>query len=265
MKRSAAPSRSRSRTSSQQNARGRFCGEVTERLGSRAVAFDATLRAVADRQTRSDQCVDARARLVVTAEDLRFKVFSRKTGTLFIIAVDASGSMALNRIGQAKGALGQLLRRSYVNRDRVALVSFRETRGEILLSPSRSPALAKRLLDALPVGGATPLASGLLCAQEIVERARREGAGRISLLVFTDGRANVALDSSGNADRASRQRQIELEVKTIGGRLRRAGVEAVVVDTRASFAGDEEGKRLARAIGGSYTRLPFAPPRASAQ
>jgi magnesium chelatase subunit D len=264
-KRPAFPARSRSRAFSQQSVRGRFFGVTTDRPAARAVAIDATLRAAAERHTRTDLPVSARDRagLLVEAVDLRFKVFSRKTGTLFVLAVDASGSMALNRIGQAKGALGQLLRRSYVNRDRVALVSFRETRGEILLRPSRSPALAKRLLDALPVGGATPLASGLVCAQEIVERARREGAGRISLLVFTDGRANVALDGSVNADRASRQRRIELEVEMIGARLRRAGVEAVVVDTRARFAGDEEGRRLARALGGSYTRLPFAP-RASA-
>ncbi|MFL6229587.1 MAG: magnesium chelatase ATPase subunit I [Pyrinomonadaceae bacterium] len=254
-KRQDISSRARSHANSQPGARGRYSGDVTQRPEARAVAFDATLRAAAERMARSGR--HERASLAVEAADLRFKVFSRKVGTLYVVAVDTSGSMALNRIGQAKGALGQLLRRSYVNRDRVALVTFRETRGEILLRPTRSPALAKRLLDALPVGGATPLASGLLRAHEIIERARADGAGRISLLVFTDGRANVALDESGAKDRASLKRRIEMEVEAIGERLRQAGVEALVVDTRARFAGDAEGKRLARAIGGSYTHLPF--------
>jgi magnesium chelatase subunit D len=195
---------------------------------------------------------------LVGSEDLRFKLFSRKAGTLYIFAVDASGSMALNRIGQAKGALARLLRRSYVRRDRVALVTFRESRGEILLRPTRSPALAHRLLDALPVGGATPLASGLERALEIAARARREGAEHIALLVFTDGRANVPAAKSDDAGRASLRQEIEREIERVGESLRRAGVESVVIDTRARFAGDADGKRLAQALGGSYTRLPLS-------
>jgi magnesium chelatase subunit D len=194
---------------------------------------------------------------LVGMEDLRFKLFSRKAGTLYIFAVDASGSMALNRIGQAKGALARLLRRSYVRRDRVALVTFRETRGEILLRPTRSPALAHRLLDALPVGGTTPLAAGLERALEIAARARREGVERIALLVFTDGRANVPAAKNDDIKRASLRLEIEREIELIGESLRRAGVESVVIDTRARFAVDAEGKRLARALGGSYTRLPW--------
>ncbi|MDT7602706.1 MAG: magnesium chelatase subunit [Acidobacteriota bacterium] len=255
-KRSTFSARTQTHTASPENGRGRFFGEVTERRTARTVAFDATLREAAHRRTRN--LSRAEGAPVVAVEDLRFKLFSRKTGMLYVFAVDASGSMAVNRIGQAKSALGMLLRRSYVRRDRVALVSFRETRGEILLRPSRSPALAKRLLDALPVGGATPLASGLLCAQGIIERARREGAGRIALLVFTDGRANVPLESIDGGDRVSRTRRIKLEIELIGERLRRAGVETVVVNTRTRFVGDEEGKQLARSLGGSYTRLPFA-------
>jgi magnesium chelatase subunit I len=299
-KRSTSSARARSSVKSQNAARGRFSGGVTSHATARNVAFEATLRAAAERQTRIPprdiqaqlQTLTPRAAQTqtkkatprnsrtqpemtmphdarttrdsqtprVVAGDLRFKLFKRKTGTLFIFAVDASGSMALNRIGQAKGGLAQLLRRSYVRRDRVALVSFRESRGEILLRPSRSPALAKRLLDALPVGGATPLASGLLCAQEIAARALREGAGRVALLVFTDGRANVPVKSARAEDGASLRLRIDKEIKRIGEALRRAGVESVVIDTRARFALDVEGKKLAKALGGSYTRLSAALP-----
>jgi magnesium chelatase ATPase subunit I len=270
-------------TLSQSSTRGRFSGKATTDATSHSLAFDATLRAVADRLTHSekvsptlsvnglkrsalDTCAPTHSRegfesrrdskLSVTADDLRFKMFARKEGTLFIFAVDASGSMAVNRIRQAKGALTQLLRRSYVNCDRVALVSFRENRAEILLQPSRSTALARRLLDALHIGGATPLAAGLARAHEIAARAKRCGSDQISLLVFTDGRANVSLARfAGEGDARSHLRD---EIELIGAALRHCGVESLVVDTRARFAGDEEGKSLARALGGDYARLPVA-------
>jgi magnesium chelatase ATPase subunit I len=268
---------------SQRSARGRFVGKATTDATSRSLAFDATLRVVADRLTRSEDGSQTRdgnglrrsesgsrfslqsresfesqcdSKLSVTADDLRFKMFARKSGTLFIFAVDASGSMAVNRIRQAKGALTQLLRRSYVNRDRVALVSFRESRAEILLQPTRSTALARRLLDALHVGGATPLAAGLARAHEIATRARRSGSDQIMLLVFTDGRANVSL--AGLACEGDARSHLRNEIELIGAALRRCGVESLVVDTRARFTGDEEGRSLARALGGGYTRLPVA-------
>ncbi|MBA3321883.1 MAG: magnesium chelatase ATPase subunit I, partial [Pyrinomonadaceae bacterium] len=124
----------------------------------------------------------------IEPKDLRYKRFSRKLGTLYIFAVDASGSMALNRIRQAKGALAHLLRQSYVRRDRVALISFRGQRASVQLAPSQSPAVCKRLLDALPVGGATPLSSALLHALEIARRVTRRQPRQqtaIKLLIFT--------------------------------------------------------------------------------
>src|ERR1051326_2365098 len=108
--------------------------------------------------------------------------------------------MAANRTGQAKGALAQLLRRSYVNRDRVSLVSFRGRGAELLLAPSTSASRARRLLEELAGGGATPLAAGLLSALDVTRRAASEGTRRVRLIVFTDGRANVALAESLTAD-----------------------------------------------------------------
>jgi magnesium chelatase subunit D len=189
-------------------------------------------------------------------DDLRYKHFSRRTGTLFIFAVDTSGSMALNRIRQAKGALVRLLRESYVKRDRVALIAFRERAASVLLQPSQSSARARRLLDALPVGGATPLTSGLLRALEMSERAVRRGGERIVLLVFTDGRANVARDGRLDGDRALVRRQIKKEVELVGVALQRAGVASIVVDTQNRFTRGGEGEALARALGGRYVYLP---------
>jgi magnesium chelatase subunit D len=245
------------------HTRGRYSRAVARRTGESGdlkIALDATLRvAAASQMARRRSGMSARAFAVETS-DLRYKHFSRRTGTLFIFAVDTSGSMAHNRISQAKGALARLLRESYVKRDRVALITFRERAARVLLQPSQSSARACRLLDALPVGGATPLTSALLRALEMSERAARVGTARICLLVFTDGRANVPRDRRVERDRAGVRRQIKSEVEKIGVALQRIGVASVVVDTQNRFTRGGEGQALAQALGGRYVHLPASKP-----
>ncbi|HEV3470501.1 MAG TPA: magnesium chelatase ATPase subunit I [Pyrinomonadaceae bacterium] len=230
--------------------RGRYAGAAPKSDGARALALDATLRASATRRTQT--AGEGNGAPHVAGEDLRFKRFRAKTGTLFIFAVDTSGSMAVNRIGQAKGALAHLLRRSYVNRDRVALVSFRGRGAETLLRPCGSPALARRVLDSLPVGGATPLAAGLLRVLELARRAAAGGDASVRLVLFTDGRANVPLGETPPADRS----RLENEVAGLGASLRAAGVASTVVDTQNRFASHGGARALAEKLGGAYVQLP---------
>ena len=233
--------------------RGRYVRAVVRPTEELRLALDATLRVAASRRARPRAGQRA---LSITKDALRFKECRQRAGTLYIFVVDASGSMALNRIGQAKGALAHLLRRSYVNRDRVALISFRERRADLLLRPNRSTALARRLLDALPVGGATPLAAGLLRACELAQQARRHGSERIAVLVFTDGRANVPLDGQTTGARAQLRQRITDELGRVGAALVQTGAHAIVVDTRRRFTTGDEGAKLARALGGQYLLLP---------
>ena len=251
--------------------RGRYAGASAEGGGSRAVALDATLRAAAPARAFRRRGASGLAP-GLAPEDLRFKRYSAKAGTLYVFLVDASGSMAANRIGQAKGALAQLLRRSYVNRDRVSLVSFRGRDSELVLAPSSSPSRARRLLDELAVGGATPLAAGLLRALEVSRRAAADGARRVRLIVFTDGRANVPLAESGTAGAAAlgvqegaalekpvgaaHKEQIRDEIRRLGAALSGAGVSSLVVDTRSRFTSNGEGRFLSEALGGRYLQLP---------
>ena len=231
--------------------RGRYVRAVARVQGEPRVALDATLRAAVARQF-SNSVGRAPA---FTRTDLRFKQFAHRAGTLFIFAVDTSGSMAQGRIAQAKGALARLLRQSYINRDTVALIAFRERSAELLLRPSRSIALAQRRLDALPVGGATPLAAALLRAYELARQTNAHAA-RIRLLVFTDGRANVPLEASANGDmRAGLRLRIERELAQLGDLLRRAGVTTYIVDTRPPFAADDACAQLARTLGGTHVPL----------
>lgn len=267
-RRGASPSRRRAGPrGSTFSARGRYAGASSEKTVRGSVALDATLRAAAVRHSAVEgRSPSAKAHIELStsvgAESLRFKRFKSRVGTLFIFLVDTSGSMAANRIAQAKGALAQLLRRSYVNRDRVSLITFREAGAELLLPPSTSASRARALLDALPVGGATPLASGLLRALEVARRVSAEGARRVRLVVFTDGRANVPLSgkTSGKTSvaGAARREQISVEIQTLGASLRKACVASLVVDTQHAFTADGRGRSLADALGGEYVRLPRA-------
>ncbi|MDT5295678.1 MAG: magnesium chelatase subunit [Acidobacteriota bacterium] len=250
-------------------ARGRYAGASHVKTESGGVALDATLRAAAGLRAAGMRVAPES---LLTPESLRFKRFRGKTGSLFIFLVDTSGSMAANRIAQAKGALAVLLRRSYVNRDRIALVSFREGGAELLLAPCASASRARALLDALPIGGATPLAAGLLRALEIARRAAAESARRVRLVVFTDGRANVPLAGKGSLEGAAkgslkggardllegagRGERIRDEILALGASLKKAGVSSLVIDTQSRFTAGGEGRFLSDAIGGRFVRLP---------
>jgi len=168
---------------------------------------------------------------------------------LILFAVDASGSMAVNRIHQAKGAAIRLLREAYLNRDEVAIVSFRGSRAEVVLPPSRSVELARRALDALAVGGGTPLAAGLLEALEVARRRKRTEKRESLLVLLTDGSPNVAVGDGGRAG-------IWREIETACAALRDERVGALVLDTQQHAAKRDGAQRVAGLLGGRYIYLP---------
>lgn len=250
--------------------RGRYVRSAVHRTRDARVAIDATLRAAAPFQiarrapaeVNLKQAPGARSeghntaatrRVKIDPGDLRFKEFKHRSGILFIFAVDASGSMALNRMAQAKGALTRLLQQAYLHRDKVALISFRGNDSKALLAPTRSVELAKRLADAMPVGGGTPLAAGLIRAIEVARLARIQGSSQTMLVLFTDGRANVGLCGKSAVLTAS---TIADELIQIGALLRAEGISSVIVDTKPKFLSSGEGEALARILGSHYFYLP---------
>ncbi len=268
--RTARPARAGRRYKQSVFTRGRYVRSGIEPPRDARIAIDATLRAAAPfqihRRLQSElnrkQEVDAskesgsatRARRVkIEPGDLRFKQFKHRSGILFIFAVDASGSMALNRMAQAKGALARLLQQAYLHRDEVALISFRGEKADVLLAPTRSVELAKRLVDALPAGGATPLSAGLVKAIELARLARLRGTSQAMLVLFTDGRANVRL--GGGPARATRA-MISEELGQLGALLGSEEISSVVVDTKSRFVSGGEGEALARLLGARYFYLP---------
>ena len=244
--RSARGGRSGSRGSTD-GTRGRHVTSVpgTPREGRLDVI--ATLRAAARWQRLRPR---GARRVAVRAEDLRIKRFRDKAGALFLFAVDASGSMALNRMRQAKGAVHALLEKAYVNRDRVALMSFRGQGAELLMPPTGSVELLRRAVDQIPTGGGTPLAATLVAALEVAQQARRRGLQNVVLVLLTDARANVGL----KADRAG----VEDELRQLALLTAASGLKALVIDTQRSYLSQGSAQKLATWLGGQYLYLPGA-------
>ena len=233
--------------------RGRHVGSHPGRANAGRIDVIATLRAAARWQKLRPR---GNRRVVLRAEDLRIKRYRNKAGALFLFAVDASGSMALNRMREAKGAVHALLEQAYVNRDRVALLSFRGNSAELLLPPTGSVELLRRAVDQLPTGGGTPLAAALCEALDVAAQARRRGFANVVLVLLTDARANVAL----RADRAG----VERELQQLAGASMQAGLRSLVIDTQRNFLSQGSAQKLAAWLGGNYLYLPGAGGRAIA-
>jgi magnesium chelatase subunit D len=196
-------------------------------------------------------------RVVVRSQDVRIKQFRQRTGLLFILAVDASGSMALNRISSAKGAAISLLQSAYVHRDKIGLISFRHDRAEVILSPGGGVAKARRVLKALPTGGRTPLSAALIKVMQLARQApsRWQVAGTV-LVLLTDARANQPVRPVP-PDSFRRDVAYE-EVERLAKQLQPQLVGSVVIDTRRKFVAGGSGQELAEWLGGNYVYLPKA-------
>jgi magnesium chelatase subunit D len=222
----------------------------------RKLALIASLRAAAPWQTirrQEAKLGDAkpgdRRRVHIRKDDLRVRAFEERRGTLTIFAVDASGSSAISRLAEAKGAVELMLAEAYVKRAQVALIAFRQVGAEVLLPPTRSLTRARRALAALPGGGGTPLAAGLIAAQQLASVAQRGGQTPV-IALLTDGKANVRRD--GSAGRA----EAMAEAAAAAGALRQAGLTSVVIDIAPRPT--PEAAALAVALGGRYVPLPRA-------
>jgi magnesium chelatase subunit D len=245
--------RSGSRGQALNARRGRFVRAVPAPPRAGRISVLHTLLAAAPWQRLRAHAGRAGGGPQLTASDLRTKRYRDKAGTLFVFIVDASGSMAINRMREAKGAAAALLQNAYVHRDQVALISCRGRQAQVLLPPSTSVDRAKRELDVLPTGGATPLAHALLCGWQLARQARGRGVGQVALVLLSDGRGNVGLNGDACAKSA-----LQDEIARLAALIRGDGLRAIVIDTQANHLSRGEGPALARALDGRYVYLPNA-------
>lgn len=236
--------------SARNHLRGRYVrGTAMKNAGSR-VAVAATLRASVFSQVAQLKS----GTLSISTDSLRFQELSCKTGRLFIFAIDTSGSMASYRIKQAKIAVLGLLKQSYIQRDQVAIIGFRGESAEVCLPVSRSILRARRVLNLLRVGGGTPLSAGLACALKLA-KATGNRAGEISVLLFTDGNANVALSTKITAVRRARQEAIDQELAILGSAFRKERISLTVVDTQNTFIRSGDAAAVAQRLRAHYRSL----------
>jgi magnesium chelatase subunit D len=208
----------------------------------------ATLRAAAPRQKLRPPPIGG-GRIAVRSEDFHIHRFQQKQASCLIFAVDASGSAALARLAEAKGAVELMLQQSYARRDQVCVIAFRGTKAEVLLPPTRSLVRAKRALGGLPGGGGTPLATALKLCQEQAQAQMRLGVTPL-LVVLCDGRANVNLQGLGGRESAM------VDALAWAQAWRSLACAAVWLDT--SVQPDAKAQQLAQTMGARYLPMPQA-------
>jgi magnesium chelatase subunit D len=188
-------------------------------------------------------------KIMIRKEDFRIKRYQERTQTLTMFIVDASGSSAMHRLAEAKGAVELLLAECYIRRDQVAVMSFRGSAAELILAPTRSLVKAKRALSGLPGGGGTPLSRAIDESFEVASASMRKGLTP-ALVFLTDGRANIAKDGSPGRPKAMEDAQQSARAASY------YSFKSLWIDT--SPQARDEGKAMAALLGSMYLPLPNA-------
>lgn len=262
--------------------RGRFVKAIFPRANKQGkLAVASTLRASAPYQKmRRERARGTRKQdklVYVDKSDFRIKRMARKAGSLIIFVVDASGSMALNRMDAAKGAALSLLSEAYKSRDKICLVAFHGDQAEVLVPPTKSMALTKNRLEGMPCGGGSPLCHGLVLAMRTGLNAIKvkQDVGRVIIVLLSDGRANVPLCvSEGEAfdpsvDPLSKEgepsraylKEESLAVSKMLGAL--DDFNLLCIDTEDRFVGTGMSREITKAAQGNYFHMHILDPESN--
>ena len=208
-----------------------------------------SLRTAAPWQTLRRSQSSSNARIIIFPSDLHIQRFQNRSERVVIFSVDASGSAAMNRLGEAKGAVELMLAQAYSKRDHVALIGFRDGRADILLPPTRSLVQAKKNLAALAAGGGTPLAMGMNSALNLATLVRRSGK-LPSMAFLTDGKGNIDLEGQPGRQKAMS------DAAHIAEMGRTLNIPSIFID--CGRRGNPELAHIADKMGGQYLCLPRA-------
>ena len=233
---------------------------------------DATLRASAPYQkARRERAIGTKYEsrgVHIESGDVRIKKMARKAGSLIIFIVDASGSMALNRMNAAKGAAISLLMEAYQSRDQICLIPFQGETAEVLLPPTKSISMARNRLEQMPCGGGSPLADAIQTAVLTGLNAQKSGdVGKVVCVMLSDGRANVPLcvsrgeefdpendedSKDGKPSRKYLKEEVLACAKLLGAS---PGFNLLCIDTENKFISTGLAKDIANAARGKYHQI----------
>ena len=230
---------------------GRPIPSVNRKYSSdKRIDLMATLtKAIPWQKIRSSPITKKNRKIIIYPQDIMIKRFEKQSERLLIFLVDASGSNAIGRLAEAKGAIEILLSDAYAKRDNVALISFSGLKADSLLLPTKSLVTAKKKLSSLPGGGATPLANGLLEAFNMAEAARSRNIKPI-IILLSDGRGNVSLDGEGDRVKAIK------DTTYVAALIKQNAINNIFIDT--SRRKTPIANELARELNGHYFQLPLA-------
>ncbi|MBP8021665.1 MAG: magnesium chelatase subunit D [Limnohabitans sp.] len=206
----------------------------------------ATLRAAAPKQKLRSQ--HAGQRIAIRTEDFHVQRFAHKAASCIIVAMDASGSAALARLAEAKGAVDILLQQSYARRDSVCVIAFRGSQVQTLLPATRSLVRAKKALAGLPGGGGTPIALALKHVSEQALALQRAGMTPL-LVMLSDGKANVTLEGLGG------RTQAQEDAMKWAQQWARLGFASLWIDTAVQPTGHAQ--ELSQAMQARYLPMPY--------
>lgn len=148
------------------------------------IAVDATIRKAA-RENRG------KGEIIVLPEHVMEKVKVSTGKSLYIILIDSSSSMGLDKkIKFAKSLSWLLLKESYEKKNQMALLAFKDDDAEVLVLPTSDVNKIVKSLEELPTGGRTPLTPALYQA---IKMAQNEKRVTPTIVVISDGRGNVFL------------------------------------------------------------------------
>lgn len=208
-------------------------------------AFDATIRAAAPYQTiRKDRGLS----IAIESQDIRDKVRVRRDSCSFLFAVDVSGSLVNSGMMQdIKDGVKAMLMDGYVQRDKVALMTFRSGEVKISVPFTRSVEGICDILDNTTTGGGTPLGPALLMIREyLINYIRKNSEEHCYVVLITDGEATNPV---------IRGREASIELKKIAAVMNIPNTEWIVVDSSLVPGKINHALNLSRMLNAKYIRL----------
>jgi Mg-chelatase subunit ChlD len=130
---------------------------------------------------------------------------------------------------------------------RSGLIVFQRDKARVVLPPTSSVELAQRALQDLPVGGKTPLSSGLFLAWQVLDTARRrDGEIRPLMILLTDGAGNVSMTGMPAQEESGRIAEL----------FEQAHLKSIVINMEHAAFDRGLAQKLADALGGVCYNVP---------